>query len=130
MKKFNVTMYARLLHSSLPGETRALLAAAMFAVAGCIYIEASHAQPIIQATAPNDNAKVTALTPSGSSARLPLSASTAMTARDVASLRVTERRKLKATAPKVTAPETAFIHEQHHKLRPTANDVGPYIATF
>jgi hypothetical protein len=130
MKKFTVTMYPRLLQSSLPGETRALLAAAVLSVALCVYIEASHAQPIIQITAPNDTAKMATLSDSGRSARLPLSASTAIAARDVASQRVTERRKRQATSPKTIAPEAAFIHEQHGKLRPTESDVGPYPATF
>jgi hypothetical protein len=130
MKKFAVTMYPRLLQSSLPGETRALLAAAVLATALCVYIEVSHAQPIMQITAPNDTTKTATLSGSESSARLPLSASTAIAARDVASQRVTERRKRQATPPKTIAPETVFIHEQHRKLRPTTSDVGPYPATF
>jgi hypothetical protein len=130
MKNFAVTKYPRLLRSSLPGETRALLVAAALAVALCIYVEVSRAQPVIQVTAPNNAVKMAALTDSGGSAQLSLSRSTAISARDAASRRITEQRKRQAVSPKNIAPETAYIHEQHRKLRPTANDTGTYLATF
>jgi hypothetical protein len=130
MKNFAATMYPRLLQSSLPGETRALLVAAALAVALCIYVEVGRAQPVIQVTAPNNALKMAAPTESGGSAQLSLSPSTAISARDAASQRMTEQRSRQAVSPKKIAPETAYIHEQHRKLRPTANDAGTYLATF
>jgi hypothetical protein len=130
MKNFAVTIYPRLLQSSLPGETRALLVAAALTVALCIYVEVSRAQPVIQVTAPNNTAKMAALTDGGGRAQLSLSPGTAISARDTASQRITEQRKRQAVSPRKIAPETVYIHEQHRKLQPTANDAGAYLATF